>query len=87
MVLNRSDEPVIGISADIGASWRGALHRYNEMRVAQFGHNETSSGRMHCDKRPGTDEVPKYRHAECTMQKTSEMNWVTMAGNDLGTDE
>jgi hypothetical protein len=33
---------VIGFSADIGASGRNALHGCNQVRVARFGHCETS---------------------------------------------
>jgi hypothetical protein len=41
-LLNRDDEPVICFAADVGASGRSALHGCNQVRVARFGHCETS---------------------------------------------
>lgn len=63
---------MIGLSANIGASGRGALHSDNQMRVAWLDHNESSVSKMHCGKRSAADEGHKYRHARNTREKTSE---------------
>jgi len=88
-VLSTGDEPVIDFPADVGASRRGALHGCNEMRIAWLGHNETSRSRMYCDMLLGAaNEGPnKSRHVERMLEKKSEMNWLTVAGNELGPRE
>jgi hypothetical protein len=48
-LLNRDSEPVIGFAADVGASWRGALHGRNQMRIARSGHRYTSGRSWDCE--------------------------------------
>jgi len=47
-LFNRDDEPVIRLTADVGASGRGTLDGCNQMRVARLGHRETSRGISDC---------------------------------------
>jgi hypothetical protein len=70
-LLNRDDEPMIGLSADIGASGRSALYSGNQMRVAWLDHNDASISKVHCCKRSAADELRKYRNVKNTMEKTS----------------
>jgi len=48
-LVSGGDKPVIGFSADIGASGRSALHGCNQVRVARFGHCETSKKISDCE--------------------------------------
>jgi hypothetical protein len=48
-MLNRDDEPVIGFTADVGASGCSTLHGCNQMRITRLGHSDTSAGSWDCE--------------------------------------
>ena len=76
-LLNGDDKPVIGFSADVGASGRGTLYCCNQMRIARLGHSETSRKISDCEsnfKIGAAKKGNRHERSERDIHTNSEAN-------------